>query len=242
MKQRLIYQDDKSNKFWEVEVKGKEMVVRYGKIGTEGQVTAKKFASTSGAETAAEKAMAEKIKKGYRAEGETQKTSETVNIVNYVSLCFIEKNTAKQCSSFGSEDAEVFPKADTEIDLFFDEENNIIAARFATEKNFLWGNEVEKKTSKVKAKLVQLFGNKISNYEPSAYFSGAEFEWDGDARDLPEDLQEDFSKAIKKKNCMVVWKQIRSVDWVGGSSSELQKHIDQGDVNDYSDVVAVFLP
>ena len=91
MKQRLIYQDDKSNKFWEVEVKGKEMVVRYGKIGTDGQVTVKKFASTSGAETAAEKAIAEKIKKGYCVEEETQKTSDTVNIVNYVSLCFNEK-------------------------------------------------------------------------------------------------------------------------------------------------------
>lgn len=68
MKQRLIYQDDKSNKFWEVEVKGTEMVVRYGKIGTDGQGTVKKFASTSGAETAAEKAIAEKIKKGYSDE------------------------------------------------------------------------------------------------------------------------------------------------------------------------------
>jgi len=65
MKQRLIYQDDKSNKFWEVEVKGKEMIVRYGKIGSEGQVAVKQFASTSGAETAAGKAIAEKIKKGY---------------------------------------------------------------------------------------------------------------------------------------------------------------------------------
>jgi len=65
MKQRLEYKDEKSNKFWEVEVKGKEMVVRYGKIDTEGQVSVKKFASVSGAETAAEKAVAEKVKKGY---------------------------------------------------------------------------------------------------------------------------------------------------------------------------------
>jgi predicted DNA-binding WGR domain protein len=70
MKQRLICQDDKSNKFWEVEVKGKEMIVRYGKIGTEGQVTVKKFSSASDAETAAEKAMAEKIKKGYHLKGD----------------------------------------------------------------------------------------------------------------------------------------------------------------------------
>jgi predicted DNA-binding WGR domain protein len=65
MKQRLTYQDDKSNKFWEVEVKQKEMTVRYGKVGTDGQLIVKKFASAQGAEAAAEKALAEKIKKGY---------------------------------------------------------------------------------------------------------------------------------------------------------------------------------
>jgi predicted DNA-binding WGR domain protein len=70
MKHCLFYQDDKSNKFWEVEVKGKEMVVRYGKIATDGQVTVKKFSSASDAETAAEKAMAEKIKKGYHLKGD----------------------------------------------------------------------------------------------------------------------------------------------------------------------------
>jgi predicted DNA-binding WGR domain protein len=70
MKHCLFYQDDKSNKFWEVAVKGKEMVVRYGKIATDGQVTVKKFSSASDAETAAEKAMAEKIKKGYHLKGD----------------------------------------------------------------------------------------------------------------------------------------------------------------------------
>jgi predicted DNA-binding WGR domain protein len=65
MKQRLEYKDEKSNKFWEVEVIDKEMVVRYGKIDTEGQVSVKQFASMSEAETAAGKAVAEKIKKGY---------------------------------------------------------------------------------------------------------------------------------------------------------------------------------
>ncbi len=79
MKQRLIYQDDKSNKFWEVEVKGKEMVVRYGKMGTDGQVTVKKYASTSGAETAAEKAITEKMRKGYALQNGTGgESSETI--------------------------------------------------------------------------------------------------------------------------------------------------------------------
>jgi predicted DNA-binding WGR domain protein len=65
MKQRYIYQDDKSHKFWEVEVKDKEIIICYGKIGADGQVTVKKFDSPSQAETAAEKAISEKIKKGY---------------------------------------------------------------------------------------------------------------------------------------------------------------------------------
>lgn len=66
MKHLLTYQDEKSDKFWEVEVKGKEMRVRYGKTGSEGQASVKKFTSVSAAETAAEKAIAEKVKKGYR--------------------------------------------------------------------------------------------------------------------------------------------------------------------------------
>ena len=65
MNHRFVYQDDKSHKFWEVEVKGKEIIICYGKIGTDGQVTVKKFDSPAQAETAAEKAISEKLKKGY---------------------------------------------------------------------------------------------------------------------------------------------------------------------------------
>ena len=92
MKQRLIYQDDKSNKFWEVEVKGKEMVVRYGKIGTDGQVTVKKFASTSDAETAAEKAITEKLKKGYRNQENIGGDNDSKNR----KICIIAGVTAEQ--------------------------------------------------------------------------------------------------------------------------------------------------
>jgi predicted DNA-binding WGR domain protein len=55
-----------SKKFWEVEVKGKSVYVRYGRIGTDGVTTIKKFSTVSGAEDFASKAVAEKIKKGYQ--------------------------------------------------------------------------------------------------------------------------------------------------------------------------------
>jgi predicted DNA-binding WGR domain protein len=43
MKQQLGYKDGKSNKFWEVKVKGKEMIVRHGKIDTEKKIGIKIF-------------------------------------------------------------------------------------------------------------------------------------------------------------------------------------------------------
>ncbi|MEY4613282.1 MAG: hypothetical protein RL179_1255 [Planctomycetota bacterium] len=42
---RFEFKDAKSNKFWEVEVKGKNLQVTFGKIGTEGQSKPKAFAT-----------------------------------------------------------------------------------------------------------------------------------------------------------------------------------------------------
>lgn len=61
----LEFISDKSGKFWEVSVTGKKMITRYGKLGTDGQTIVKEFSSKLEAEAAAEKASAEKVKKGY---------------------------------------------------------------------------------------------------------------------------------------------------------------------------------
>lgn len=37
--------DAKSSKFWEIDVSGKRITVRYGKIGTDGQSTVKELAT-----------------------------------------------------------------------------------------------------------------------------------------------------------------------------------------------------
>ena len=62
---RFEFKDAKSNKFWEVEVKGKNLQVTFGKIGTEGQSKPKAFATPEKAKAEMEKLIKEKTGKGY---------------------------------------------------------------------------------------------------------------------------------------------------------------------------------
>ena len=63
--QRFEFFSEKSAKFWEVEVDGKSMTTTYGRYGSEGQSTTKKFASAEDARDAAEKLAKQKSGKGY---------------------------------------------------------------------------------------------------------------------------------------------------------------------------------
>jgi len=65
MKQRFEFNDDKSSKFWEIEIGTNEFTVCYGKIGTNGTTQVKTFGSAEETEKAANKLIAEKTKKGY---------------------------------------------------------------------------------------------------------------------------------------------------------------------------------
>jgi predicted DNA-binding WGR domain protein len=65
-KRRFEYTDDTSNKFWEIEVKGKEVVVRWGRIGTNGQAQTKEFADAVTADNHAAKLIAQKLARGYQ--------------------------------------------------------------------------------------------------------------------------------------------------------------------------------
>jgi predicted DNA-binding WGR domain protein len=72
----LKYTDDKSSKFWEIEVAGKAHTVRYGRIGTKGQVKTKEFESEAKAQASADKLHKEKLKKGYvKTEAEADEAS-----------------------------------------------------------------------------------------------------------------------------------------------------------------------
>jgi predicted DNA-binding WGR domain protein len=54
-----------SRKFWEVEVSGKDMTTRWGRIGSAGQSKTKTFADAAAARAAADKLIAEKTDEGY---------------------------------------------------------------------------------------------------------------------------------------------------------------------------------
>jgi predicted DNA-binding WGR domain protein len=265
----LEYVDDKSSKFYEISSSGKKVTIRYGKIGTDGQVITKELASVAEAKAQVAKLILEKIRKGYENKinsltSETAttsskvktakikkidekksiiKNSKLVEIVHYVSISIVNKNVEKKCSWFGSHDEseEAFAYPDFEIDLFFDEKNFIVAAILPTSRMFFWGDEISNKKSQVATKLADFFGDNPEDYSVQQYFGSDKLHWYGDARDLPDDQKDDFHKLIKNKKSFVVWKQIRSVDWSAHSIDELQNHIDQGDVTDYSDVIGVFV-
>ena len=64
-KRRFEYVAGSSDKFWEIEVKGKEVIVRFGRNGTRGQTSTKSFGDEAAAQKQADKLIAEKLAKRY---------------------------------------------------------------------------------------------------------------------------------------------------------------------------------
>jgi predicted DNA-binding WGR domain protein len=62
---RFEHVEDGAAKFWQVEVLGTTMRVRFGRLGTEGQSKDKELGSAGAAQREAEKLVGEKVKKGY---------------------------------------------------------------------------------------------------------------------------------------------------------------------------------
>jgi predicted DNA-binding WGR domain protein len=65
MKRYFEFKDDKSHKFWEIEINDDSFTVRFGKIDSQGQTQEKSFESKEIATKEAEKLIKEKLKKGY---------------------------------------------------------------------------------------------------------------------------------------------------------------------------------
>ncbi|AAS69655.1 WGR domain-containing protein [Leptospira interrogans] len=65
MKHYLTFQDDKSDKFWQIEVSEDSFTVTYGKTGSSGQVQTKTFDDEETCLKEAKKLLSEKLKKGY---------------------------------------------------------------------------------------------------------------------------------------------------------------------------------
>jgi predicted DNA-binding WGR domain protein len=69
MKRTFVYSDEKSNKFWSIEVIGNCFTVTFGRVGTAGQTQEKSFADEAACKKEADKLIAEKRKKGYIEQG-----------------------------------------------------------------------------------------------------------------------------------------------------------------------------
>nr|EMN22481.1 WGR domain protein [Leptospira santarosai serovar Arenal str. MAVJ 401] len=63
MKHHLTFKDDKSDKFWNIEVGGTSFTVTYGKTGATGQTQTKTFDDEKKCLKEAEKLLSEKLKK-----------------------------------------------------------------------------------------------------------------------------------------------------------------------------------
>ena len=59
------YFEFETQKFWEITQEDKQVSVRFGKLGVQGQTTVKDFDTTEDADAFATKVVAEKVKKGY---------------------------------------------------------------------------------------------------------------------------------------------------------------------------------
>ncbi|NDV60541.1 WGR domain-containing protein [Bacteroides sp. 519] len=64
-KRTFIYSDDKSEKFWTIDIAETSYTVTFGKTGTNGQTQTKEFADEPTCTKAVNKLIAEKTKKGY---------------------------------------------------------------------------------------------------------------------------------------------------------------------------------
>lgn len=64
-KRRFEFSDDKSNKFWEIEIAGDTITTKWGRLGSKGQSKTKTYADDSKAQAAFEKLIDGKTSKGY---------------------------------------------------------------------------------------------------------------------------------------------------------------------------------
>jgi predicted DNA-binding WGR domain protein len=87
----------RSNKFWEVIVDGASLTTKYGRIGSAGSSTTKRYASAAAAKAAAETLAAQKQAKGYVKVGKAAKATANVGGAKKVA-----KKAAKKVAAKGS--------------------------------------------------------------------------------------------------------------------------------------------
>ena len=66
MKQAFIYNDNKSQKFWLIDSTGNDIMVNFGKLGTNGRFQITEYGDETECQKAADRLIAQKTKKGYK--------------------------------------------------------------------------------------------------------------------------------------------------------------------------------
>jgi len=96
----LEYHDEKSAKFWKIQVNGASHTVTYGKIGKEGQSKTKDFDSEKVALKDAEKLTASKKKKGYQESGKAENSKSKEPSSGFDHLINAKNQTEALCKHF----------------------------------------------------------------------------------------------------------------------------------------------
>ena len=135
MERKLIFKDDKSDKFWNIAVSGLSFTVTFGKSGTAGQSSGKTFDQETTCLAQAQKLIQEKLKKGYIEEGQTPETSATVEITPVVSKSATVTKEKPKPSEKPTIKAAVEETEIISIEGSFDE--NLIRIRSLVQKNEL---------------------------------------------------------------------------------------------------------
>jgi predicted DNA-binding WGR domain protein len=160
---RLIYNQDSSNKFWEIELTDASFTVCFGRIGTEGQSQTKSFASAAEAKTQHDKLVNEKLKKGYVDDAATSsaKSAATVNASKATKAIVPNANTPNAKSvaapSSKAQSTGAFP-----LDLLAD----AVEKENAEEIVKLFENVSETERAQIRKSLIEI--NRLYDYDGEA--------------------------------------------------------------------------
>ena len=176
-----------------------------------------------------------------KKKGKKQSSGGMFPIRHSVTINFVSENPAEECEWFGPDANEPFASGPM-IDIFLDAKDGLIGIRDEEGAITLGAKESAAvcKTLFV-GELAPLGGRGklASTLNSNATIKGMTVNWDGDAHDLSEDQRDEFLKACERKGAIVVWKQIRAVDWDVKGAEDLEELLDGGDHDSYEDFIAV---
>ncbi|EIL1068798.1 WGR domain-containing protein, partial [Escherichia coli] len=212
-----IYQDEKSHKFWAVEQQGNELHISWGKVSTNGQSQVKSFADTAAAEKAELKLIAEKVKKGYVGQVDSNANSHDASAKKVIVI---------------AEKASINHQASTNGSPWLADNDPIILppniARYALSHRLWPGETVKKPTKPEKQNLISRLANRTYHYYKNLTFdySSCSDEW-ADAISQAISLIKAQKTEIPARTMAVLTllEICFCQDWNGETSSELLDEI-----------------